>query len=174
MRKTANGLLRKARALSRAAKTITRGTSPATQAEPAAIDYNDTGQSSDCWTKALSRLNEEQRGVVLEFTSSYARNSASHTIETSAWVKSLLVDCQVLQQQRTGERSKWKFEILGKSISIRELQEDVIATLVHMLDGIEKAAELATSVDPVHAVAPYLLVKALLAVSHSQYVSIGS
>lgn len=123
---------------------------------------NDPALVADCWSRAVSQLDERHQCMIEKLTASTAREAVS--FEPAAQVKSLLGDCQTLQQQRASERSQWEFNLLGQSFSVRRLLDGLVETLEKGLRLVENAAAIATSVDPVHAVAPYLLMKALLAV----------
>lgn len=79
-------------------------------------------------------------------------------------MKSLLSHCQALQQQRARGRSQWELNLLGQFFSFPKLLDDLVKTLHKGLRLVKGAAELATSVDSVHAVAPYLLIRGLPAV----------
>lgn len=120
------------------------------------------GEVTNCWTSALSKLDDKQRNIIQELKTTSPPNDVPQ--EPSKWVKSLMGDCQAWQQQRANERSQWHIHVLGKDILVRELLDDMIETLEKGFRLTEKASKLALSVDPVHAVAPYLLVKTLLAV----------
>lgn len=119
-------------------------------------------QMTDYWTHALSKLDDKQRNIIEELKTTNPPNDVPQ--ELSEWVKSLVGDCRARQQQRANERSQWHIHFLGKDIIVRKLLDDLIETLEKGFRLTEKASKLAVSVDPVHAVAPYLLVKTLLAV----------
>lgn len=123
-------------------------------------------QVADCWTNALSKLDDKQRDIIRDITQEFNATSQPSEVpqEPSKWVKFFLDDCRARQQKRASGRSQWHINVLGKNIYVSELLDSLIETLEGILHRTEKAAILAVSVDPVHAVAPYLLVRTLLVV----------
>lgn len=123
-------------------------------------------QVTDCWTNALSKLDGKQRDIIRDIIQEFNASTPPSEVpqEPSKWVKFLLDDCRARQQKRASGRSQWHINVLGKNIYVSELLDSLIETLEFILRRTEKAATLAVSVDPVHAVAPYLLVRTLLVV----------
>lgn len=123
-------------------------------------------QVADCWTTALGKLDDKQRDIIRDIIQEFNASSPPSEVplEPSKWVKFLLDDCRARQQKRASGRSQWHINVLGKNIYVSELLDSLIETLEGILRKTEKAATLAVSVDPVHAVAPYLLVRTLLVV----------
>lgn len=73
-------------------------------------------------------------------------------------------ETHALRRQRESERGQWLFNFQGKGISVKILLDEVTEALLNFFKKLENTAELSASVAVVHAVALYLLVRALLIV----------
>lgn len=122
----------------------------------------DSEDKEDCWTRALRKIDKKHLDPINEIRATNTLGDVSENVANR--VKLLLKDTQALQQKRESERDEWLFQFLGKDIPVRRLLDGVMETLLNVSNKIERAAEIATSVDPLHSVGPYLLFRTLLQV----------
>lgn len=157
----------------------TTGTGPESQAQGATIVQqqtagsndssaastdNDTRQLIGCWNRAMDKLVQEEQDIIKQLGSESPPEPDENAQQPATWVRSLLNECQDLQKRHASERSQWIIHFFEQDLSVRKLLDTLIDTLSKVLTKTEKAAQLAVSVDPVHAVAPYLLLRSLVTV----------
>lgn len=120
-----------------------------------------------CWQRALAQLDEEQRKVIGGLEVAYKTEDGSP--ENDAWTQVLDLQkrCELLQQryEDTSNESDLKLSFTWREKKISMSFKKILNGLVEIAGGLESTAQVAVSIDPVHAVWPYLLVKALFAVS---------
>lgn len=118
-----------------------------------------------CWGLAFEQLDKKNQELIRGLQDS------NNTDAKSSWndVLEFKDHCDRLQQEHLKDASKLDLKLSfnwskkQRSISFVE----ILYGLISILGRLEPAAQLATSVDPIHSVWPYLLVKAFFAVSSS-------
>ena len=102
----------------------------------------------DLWFNALQRLSNEEKAIILQSRSVSKLN--------------VLQDiCAAVERKRNDcENRRWKFELNGRQIILRDLTEKIIV----WIDKFKEIGDIAVNFDPVHAALPWAGVRFLLQV----------
>jgi hypothetical protein len=111
-----------------------------------------TALGRDLWAEALQKLSDKDKAAVLQLCPPPQTNPQSHTpLQLIAMVEKKREEC---------EEKRWKFNINGRQIILRDVAEKVIV----WINKFKEIGDVAVNFDPIHAALPWAGVRFLLQV----------
>jgi ankyrin repeat domain-containing protein 50 len=111
-----------------------------------------TAPVRDLWTEALQKLSDKEKAIISKLWPSLQTNSTPDIPQHLIAV--------VEKKREECEEKRWKFDINGRQIILRDVAQKVII----WLNKLKEIGDVAVNFDPVHAALPWAGVRFLLQV----------